>query len=142
VDKEIRRRASLDEDVPLLPSLTGVDVYTALLIRSEIGCISRFPDYKNLVSWAGLALSLHQSGSVTIRGGVTKQGSKMLRWIRVESAFSFLKTQFGLTVNRVRGVVNVSVYDLLSVLCHVLVMEAAENVGRPEKAVSPTFFNT
>jgi hypothetical protein len=26
-------------------------------------------------------------------------------------------------------------------LCHVLVREAAENVGRPEKAVSPTFFN-
>ena len=60
----------------------------------------------------------------------------------VESAFSFLKTQFGLAVNRVRGLANVSVYALLSVLCHVLVREAAENVGRPEKAVSPTFFNT
>ena len=60
----------------------------------------------------------------------------------VESAFSFLKTQFGLTVNRVRGVANVSAYALLSVLCHVLNREAAENMGRPEKAVSPTFFNT
>ena len=60
----------------------------------------------------------------------------------VESAFSFLKTQFGLTVNRVRGLANVSVYTLLSVLCHVLTREAAENMGRPEKAVSPTFFNT
>ena len=60
----------------------------------------------------------------------------------VESAFSFLKTQFGLTVNKVRRLANVSVYALLSVLCHVLVREAAENMGRPEKAVSPTFFNT
>jgi hypothetical protein len=60
----------------------------------------------------------------------------------VESAFSFLKTQYGLTVNRVRGLANVSVYALLSVLCHILVREAAENMGRPEKAVSPTFFNT
>jgi len=59
----------------------------------------------------------------------------------VESAFSFLKAQFGLAVNRVRGVVNVSVYALLSVLCLVLNREAAENVGRPEKALSPTFFN-
>lgn len=59
----------------------------------------------------------------------------------MESAFSFLKTQYGLTVNRVRGLASVSVYALLSVLCHVLVREAAENVGRPEKAVSPTFFN-
>ncbi len=60
----------------------------------------------------------------------------------VESAFSFLKTQFGLTVNRVRGLANVSVYALLSVLCIVLNREAAENMGRPDKAVSPTFFNT
>jgi hypothetical protein len=45
-------------------------------------------------------------------------------------------------VNKVRRLANVSVYALLSVLCHVLVREAAENLGRPEKAVSPTFFNT
>ncbi len=60
----------------------------------------------------------------------------------VESAFSFLKTQYGLTVNKVRSLANVSVYVLLSVFCHVLVREAAENMCRPDKAVSPTFFNT
>jgi hypothetical protein len=60
----------------------------------------------------------------------------------VESAFSFLKHQYSLTVNKVRSLANVSVYALLSVLCHVLVREAAENMGRPDKAVSPTFFNT
>jgi hypothetical protein len=59
----------------------------------------------------------------------------------VEALFAFLKTQFGLTVNRVRGLVNVEVYSLLSVLCIVLNREAAENMGRPEKALSPTFFN-
>ena len=59
----------------------------------------------------------------------------------VESVFSYLKTQYGLTVNNVRRLGNVSVYALLSLLCHVLVREAAENLGRPEKAVSPTFFN-
>jgi hypothetical protein len=35
----------------------------------------------------------------------------------VEALFAFLKNQFGLTVNRVRGLVNVGVYSLLSVLC-------------------------
>ena len=87
VDGEIRRRASVDEDVRFLLSLTGVDVYTALLIRSEIGDISRFLDYKRLVSWAGMAPSIHQSGSVEIRGGITKQGSRMLRWALVEAAW-------------------------------------------------------
>jgi hypothetical protein len=59
----------------------------------------------------------------------------------VESAFSFLKDQYGLRVNNVRGLVNVGVYALMSVLCVVLNREAAMNVGRPDKAVSPTFFN-
>jgi hypothetical protein len=60
----------------------------------------------------------------------------------VESVFSFLKDQYGLRVNNVRGLVNVGVYVLLSLLCGVLNREAAENMGRPEKALSPTFFNT
>ena len=46
VDEEIRSRASEDEDVRLLLSMTGVDVYMALLIRSEVGRINSFLDYK------------------------------------------------------------------------------------------------
>jgi transposase len=60
----------------------------------------------------------------------------------VEAAYAFLKTQYGMTVNKVRGLGRVAVYALYSLLCHVLTREAAENMGRPEKAVSPTFFNT
>ena len=59
----------------------------------------------------------------------------------VEALFAFVKNWFGLTVNRVRGLLNVEVYSLLSVLCIVLNREAAENVGRLDKALSPTFFN-
>ena len=60
----------------------------------------------------------------------------------VEAAYAFLKTQYGMKVNKVRGLGKVAVYALYSVLCHVLTREAAENMGRPDKAVSPTFFNT
>lgn len=60
----------------------------------------------------------------------------------VESVFSFLKDQYGLRVNNVRGLLNVGVYALLSLLCCVLNREEAENVGRLEKALSLTFFNT
>jgi len=59
----------------------------------------------------------------------------------VEALFAYVKNQYGLTVNKVRGLVNVGVYALLSVLCLVLNREAAENLGRPDKALSPTFFN-
>ena len=86
VDLEITSRASVDGDVRLLLSLKGVNVYSALLIRSEIGRIERFSDYRKLVSWAGLAPSLHQSGDVEYHGNITKQGSTMLQWIMVEAA--------------------------------------------------------
>jgi hypothetical protein len=60
----------------------------------------------------------------------------------VEALFAYVKNQYGLTVNKVRGLMNVWVYALLSVLCIVLNREAAERMGRPDKALSPTFFNT
>jgi len=60
----------------------------------------------------------------------------------IESAFSFLRTQYSLTINKVRGLEKVTTYALYSILNLVLTREAAENIGRPDKAVSPTYFNT
>jgi hypothetical protein len=60
----------------------------------------------------------------------------------IEAVYSFLKTQYSLTVNKVKGLGNVASYALFSILCLVLNREAAENTGRPDKAVSPTYFNT
>ena len=60
----------------------------------------------------------------------------------IEAVYSFLKTQYSLTVNKVRGLGNVASYALFSILCLVLNREAAENTGRFDKAVSPTYFNT
>jgi len=60
----------------------------------------------------------------------------------VEAVYSFLKTQYSLTVNKVRGLGNVASYALFSILCLVLNREAAQNIRRYDKAVSPTYFNT
>ena len=60
----------------------------------------------------------------------------------IEAAYSFLKTQYSMASNKVRGVRNVASYALYSLLCLVLNREAAQNIGRTDKAVSPTFFNT
>jgi len=60
----------------------------------------------------------------------------------IEAVYSYLKTQYSLTMNKVRGLGNVASYALFSILCLVLNREAAENIGRYDKAVSPTFFNT
>jgi len=60
----------------------------------------------------------------------------------IEAVYSFLKTQYSLAINKVRGIRNVTSYALYSLLCLVLNREAAENLRRPDKAVSPTYFNT
>ncbi len=60
----------------------------------------------------------------------------------IEAVYSFLKTQYNLAINKVRGIGNVASYALYSLLCLVLNREAAENIGRFDKAVSPTYFNT
>ena len=60
----------------------------------------------------------------------------------IEAVHSFLKTQYSLAINKVRGIGNVASYALYSLLCLVLNREAAENIGRFDKVVSPTYFNT
>jgi transposase len=60
----------------------------------------------------------------------------------IEAVYSFLKTQYSLTMNKVRGLKNVASYALYSIMCLVLNREAAERTGRSDKAISPTYFNT
>ena len=74
--------------------------------------------------------------------GSDKQKCEYHKRPHIEAVYSFLKTQYSLTVNKVRGLGNVASYALFSILCLVLNREAAENTGRYDKAVSPTYFNT
>jgi hypothetical protein len=60
----------------------------------------------------------------------------------IEAVYGFLKTQYSLAINEVRGLKNIASYSLYSILCLVLNREAAENIGKPDKAVSSTYFNT
>jgi hypothetical protein len=56
----------------------------------------------------------------------------------LEVVYSFLKTQYSLAINKVKGLGNVVSYALFSILCLVLNREAVENIGRFDKVVSPT----
>jgi transposase len=69
-----------------LRTIPGIGAYAALLILSEIGDVYRFPDSRHLCSYAGLVPSVHASGGTTRLGRLTKQGSKWLRRILVETS--------------------------------------------------------
>jgi len=74
--------------------------------------------------------------------GPTSQKSEYHKRPHIEAVYSFLKTQYSMAMNKVRGLSNIATYALYSILCLVLNREAAENLGRFDKAVSPTYFNT
>src|SRR2546428_10414590 len=61
-------------------TIPGISFYSALLIVSEIGEISRFEDSSSLVDYAGLAPATHSSGEKTYHGPIMKSGSRYLRW--------------------------------------------------------------
>ena len=47
-----------------------------------------------------------------------------------------------MAINKGRGLKNIASHALYSILCLVLNREAAENLRRVNKAVSPMYFNT
>jgi len=97
LSRELRGMASDDEDVKLLMTIPGIGYYSALLIKSEIGSIDRFPDGEKLCSYAGLVPSVSISGGHKRHGSITKEGSRWLRWIMVESVHSHLKYDTSIT---------------------------------------------
>jgi hypothetical protein len=57
LSKELRGMAEEDEDVKLLMTIPGIGYYTALLMKSEVGDVNRFPFGERLCSYAGLVPS-------------------------------------------------------------------------------------
>jgi len=108
IDRIIQEKAKEDDDAILLTTIPGISYYSALLIKAEIGDINRFPNKFKLISYAGLCPSIKQSGNKEIRGHITKQGSRMLRWILIQCANVAIRhdeylRNFYLRIKRRRG---------------------------------------
>ena len=65
--------------------LPGIGPVLGAVICAEIGDITRFRTPGQLASWAGLTPRHYESDTRVIRGRVSKQGSRMLRWAVVEA---------------------------------------------------------
>lgn len=91
--RTISKEALNSEDAKLLMTIPGISFYSALLISSEIGDVTRFPDSFHLVSFAGLAPSTYSSGGRTTHGRITKSGSPYLRWALNQCARVAIRTE-------------------------------------------------
>ena len=70
----------------LLKTIPRICYYSALLIKSEIGDVKRFPSAKQLCSYTGFLLSTYASGNLYYHDHIIKQVSRWLRWILIKTA--------------------------------------------------------
>ena len=92
LDGEIARlgdqaAAMLDGDrgYAAIRQLPGIGPVLAAVIVAEIGDVTRFRKPGQLCSWAGLTPRHYESDTRVIRGHVSKQGSRVLRWAVTEA---------------------------------------------------------
>lgn len=139
--------AANDPRVPLLVQLPGIGLLNAVTILAAIGDISRFPDAKSLVGYAGLGARVHISGVLHTTGRITKTGRRDLRSALVEAANHAVKShphwkpRFELLEKRKgrsKAVVAIARMLLVSVW-HILTKAQADRYAVPQQ-VATSFF--
>jgi len=95
VQRTIAFYAENNKEAKILMTIPGIDYYSAMTILAEIGDITRFSNPKKLVSYAGLAPRQRDSGNTSRKGGISKEGSGVLRWILVSAVHSILRCRKG-----------------------------------------------
>lgn len=77
-------KASMLEDFEIITSINGINKRTATSFLAEIGCISNYASYKNLIAFAGIDPTVYQSGKFEGESRISKRGNRHLRrviWI-------------------------------------------------------------
>jgi transposase len=102
LDQQLARRKRIDEVLAefaqqgpiaerearrVLSSIPGVGAVTIDVVLSEIGDIRRFSSQRKATAFAGLAPGIRESAGRAKHLGITKEGSPLLRWVLVQTAW-------------------------------------------------------
>lgn len=85
---EVRIKSAAEEDdvCRILTSIPGVGAFTALVVRAEIGDISRFRTPEQLISYCGLAPTVNQSSDNIYYGKLNRFANMFLKYVLVMRA--------------------------------------------------------
>lgn len=83
----------VDEAIRLLMTMPGVGFILAIVIRTEIGDVSRFGRDAQLASYAGMVPRVHESGGHRYYGPVRSDVNQYLQWAFVEAAHGVCRTR-------------------------------------------------
>jgi transposase len=85
INKELRAYARRQAGCKALMSHYGIGPLTAVTILAELGDASRFHSSRDVVRYAGLDITVHQSDQRRSHGHLSRQGPPALRWMLFEA---------------------------------------------------------
>jgi transposase len=91
--KEFARQAPAAEQEAraALASIPGVGPVTVDVVLCEVADVRRFKSVKDVVAYAGLAPGFRESAGKRRALGISKEGSRLLRWALVEAAWRLVR---------------------------------------------------
>lgn len=95
-DAKVKYIARSNPDVALLKTMPGFDVLTAIAFLAEVGDIERFRKSSQVAAFLGLVPRVYSSGNTHRTGRITKCGSKLMRWMLVQSAWNAIRASSNL----------------------------------------------
>jgi len=85
LDKRIPTMLAGHQGYHAIQAIPGVGPLLAAVFVAEIGDVTRFDSPHRLTSWAGLTPKHRESDTKVTRLGITKQGSRHVRWAAIEA---------------------------------------------------------
>jgi transposase len=85
LERKIHHLLRHDRGYEAIQALNGVGRTIAAIFVAEIGDVTRFRSPEALCSWAGLAPRHRESDTKVTRLGITKMGSRLVRWAALEA---------------------------------------------------------
>jgi transposase len=147
LDAEVARlstQAPWANQATYVMQLPGFSVLLTMTVLAAIGDVQRFAHAKQLVGYAGLGASVHDSGQTHKTGRITKTGRRELRWALVEAAWSavryhpYWKAEFERLARRMpdkQAIVAIA-RKLLVALWHVLTERVADRHAEPKRVAT------
>jgi transposase len=89
LEAQIRSRLRGHRGYRAIQAINGIGSTMAVILVAEIGDVTRFRSAPALCSWAGLTPKHAESDTTVRRGGVTKQGSRLVRWAVIEGTVRY-----------------------------------------------------
>jgi transposase len=91
LEREIVRLGKQLLGLTTVLQVRGLGLISAIGVLAEIGDVHWFPSARKLVGYAGLGASVRRSNQTEHRGGITKQGRRLLRTLLIQAVLAMLK---------------------------------------------------